>query len=181
MMKSRAAVALTFVSAVVLAGCTRNLDMEIVKSSIRDMVVKQIGANVKSVTCPETRPLKAGDTFECQVEIDHGKTAVSVTQTDDAGNINMKTPQLVLKVADLEKLIAGNIKQGSGLDATVDCGPKFRPSIPNDTFDCQAKAGEQSSKIKVTVKDGQGNVTFATVPDPAAADTAVAAEEEGAE
>jgi hypothetical protein len=168
-MIERKAVALTFVAATLLAGCARNLDMDGVKNAVRDMVTKQIGANVKSVTCPETRPLKAGDTFDCQVEIDHGKTAVTVTQTDEAGNINMKTPNLVLKVGDLEKMIASNIKQNSGADATVDCGPKFRPSVPNETFECQAKAGADTAKIKVTVKDTQGNVSFETVGAPTAA------------
>lgn len=147
-----------------LAGCTRNLDMEAVKTSVRDMVTQQIGANVKSVTCPDSREIKAGDSFSCKVEIDHGATDVQVTQKDDAGNIDMKTTRTVLKVGDLEKLIAAQIQQNSGLEATVDCGPKFRPSIANETFDCTATAGADTAQVRVTVKDEEGNVAFATLP-----------------
>jgi hypothetical protein len=151
-------------SAVILSACSRDLHMDAVRNRVRDMVQDQIGAQVRSVTCPGPRPMKSGDSFDCQVEIDHGTTTVRVTQADTFGRIEMKMPQHVLKVGEMERLIAENIHQNTGRAATLDCGPKFRPSVPGETFDCRARAGADSAIVRVTVKDTEGHVTFATVP-----------------
>lgn len=183
MSKWKAAAALV-VAAVAVAGCTRNLDMDKVKTAVREMVATQIGANVKNVACPEARPIKSGDTFDCTVDIDHGQTKVVVLQTDDAGSISMKTPQSVVKVGMIEKMIADGVKSNAGIDVAVDCGPKFRPSVPNDSFECTGKSASGVNKYKVTVKDDQGNVSIADVappPPPAGAAPEEAAEEEAAE
>jgi hypothetical protein len=146
------------------AGCSRNLDMEKVRGSVKDLITTQIGATVKSVTCPDTRLIKQDDTFDCAVEIDTGKTAVTITQKDGDGNIGLETKQMIVKVADVEKAIVGAVKKNSPeLDLTVDCGPKFRPSTPNDTFQCVGKAGAEQVTYKVTIKDSKGNVGFETV------------------
>jgi Domain of unknown function (DUF4333) len=169
---SKAVVALCVLAT---AGCTRNLDMEKVRGSVKDLITTQIGANVKSVTCPDTRPIKQGDTFDCIAEIDFGKTAVTITQKDGDGNLGLDTKQMVVKVAEVEKAIVAAVKKNSPtLDLVVDCGPKFRPSIPNDTFECTGKAGAEQAKYKVTIKDSQGNIAFETVA--AASGGAAAAE-----
>ncbi|MCM2256267.1 MAG: DUF4333 domain-containing protein [Vicinamibacteria bacterium] len=150
---------------VTLVACSGGLDMDKVKALISELITKQVGASVKSVTCPEQRETKAGDSFECTAEIDHGKVPVTVTQKDGDGTVSAELKQAILKVGELEKLIAGNIKESTGDDATVSCGPKFRPSTPNETFDCTAKTPDADVKIKVTVKDDQGNVRFEAVSD----------------
>ena len=153
------------VSVLALAGCgPHELDMQKVKDLISNMIKTQVGATVKAVTCPDKREIKAGDSFECQAEIEYGKVPVTVTQKDAAGSINAELKYVILPAADVEKGIAANIKQNSGIDAKVDCGPRYRPSTPNDTFDCTAKAGAESLTVKVTVKDAKGNITWATVP-----------------
>lgn len=162
--------AVLVVSTCALLGCTRSLDMEGVKKAAGDLV-KGTGATPKAVTCPPERVMKAGDTFDCTVDIEQGSVKVTFTQKDDQGNVDYKMTPTVLKIADLEKAIADNVKQALDADATVDCGPKFRPSTPGSTFECTARAGEQSVKYKVTVKDAAGNVGFeADVPPAAAAD-----------
>lgn len=148
-----------------LVACSGGLDMEKVKALVSELITKQVGASVKSVTCPEERETKAGDSFECTAEIDHGKIPVTVTQKDGDGTVSAELKRAILKVGELEKLIAGNIKESTGDDATVDCGPKFRPSTPNETFDCTASTPDADLKIKVTVQDDQGNVRFAAVAD----------------
>jgi hypothetical protein len=162
-----------------LAGCgPGHLDMEKVKSTARDAIVKQIGANVKAIKCPEQRELKAGDTFECQVDIDHGTTPVLVTQKDAEGNIQITTPKKILAVGDMEKLMAAYLKQNGNLDANIDCGPKFRPSVPKETFDCTAKfEGTTVGIFNVAVKDDQGNFSYELkVPDAPAAGAETAEE-----
>jgi hypothetical protein len=155
-------------AATALVACSRELPMDGVRSRVRELVEDQVGAQVRYVTCPGPRPLKTGDSFDCQVEIDQGTTTVTVTQADAYGRIEMKMPQHVLKVGEMERLIAENIRQNTGKTATLDCGAKFRPSIPNETFDCTARAGTDSAIVRVTVKDSEGHVTFATVPGLAA-------------
>jgi hypothetical protein len=168
------------VSAVAVVGCTKNLEMDGVKTAIRDLVTKQIGATVKSVTCPEKREMKAGDTFDCQVAIDHGTTNVQVTQTDANGSISMKTTDIVLKIAELEKQVGASFKQNSGVDVAVDCGPRFRAVKPRDTFDCKATAPDTPPlNVKISV-DEKGDVSFKSDPPPAAV-AAATPEEEAAE
>jgi hypothetical protein len=164
---------LVLVSVLALAGCgPRELDMQKVKDLISNMIKTQVGANVKGVTCPDKRELKAGDSFECQAEIDQGKVPVTITQKDATGQISAELKSAILVATVMEKAIATNIKQTTGTDVTVDCGPRFRPSTPNDTFNCTAKAGAESETVKVTVKDDKGNVNFNFALPPAGAPSA---------
>lgn len=42
-----------------------------------------------TVSCPDDRPIKAGDVFQCQALTEDGTTlTIQVTQTDDSGNVN---------------------------------------------------------------------------------------------
>src|SRR3954470_4565415 len=131
-MKAKLRTAATVASVVGLAACSHELDMEKVKGMISNMIQTQVGAAVKTVSCPDKREMKAGDTFECQAEIDHGKVPVTVTQKDGSGNISAELKQLILPAKDLEKAVAANLKEQLGVDATVDCGPRFRPSVPGE-------------------------------------------------
>jgi hypothetical protein len=164
-------VAAAAVSVLALAGCTHNLDMARVQDFVKQTIQTQVGASVKSVSCPDHREMKQGDSFDCAVELDGGgKTSVTITQSDAAGNISLDMKQSLVKVAGVEQAIAEAIKKTSNIDATVDCGaPKFRPSVPNDTFACSAKAGAESAQYKVVIKDGKGNVSFGPATPAAAA------------
>jgi hypothetical protein len=149
------------VAALGLAGCTRNLDMEKVKASIGDGIKTQTGATVKSVTCPEKREVKAQDSFDCTVQVDGGSVAVTVSQKDAAGNIGWELKQTILNMAALEKVVVDGLTERGDPDATVECGPRFRPGKAGDSFECTAKWGSETAKVKVTVKDAQGNVGWA--------------------
>jgi hypothetical protein len=42
-----------------------------------------------TVSCPDDRPIKAGDVFQCQAVTEDGTTlTIQVTQTDDTGHVN---------------------------------------------------------------------------------------------
>ena len=69
--------------ALLLVGCgPRELRMDAVKNAVRDMVQDQIGAHVRSVSCPGPRAVKVGDTGP---DIAEGRNAgawsVGVTHT----------------------------------------------------------------------------------------------------
>jgi hypothetical protein len=52
-------------------------------------ITTQTGVAVTSVNCPNNRPLKTGDTFDCTATTADGATlTITVTQTDDQGNVH---------------------------------------------------------------------------------------------
>lgn len=75
-----------------LTGCSVSvggLDMAKAQTEIAKGIEEQTGATGVAVTCPESAPLEQGNTFTCTATTADGQTAtVTVTQTDDQGNIN---------------------------------------------------------------------------------------------
>lgn len=77
-----------------LAGCSfsasvGSLDVQKAQEEIAKGIEQQTGATGVTVKCPESVPLEQGNTFTCAVTASTGETAtVSVTQTDNQGNIN---------------------------------------------------------------------------------------------
>lgn len=75
-----------------LAGCSFSvggLDMAKAQTEIAKGIEEQTGATGVAVTCPESVPIEQGSTFNCTATTGDGQSAtVTVTQTDDQGNIN---------------------------------------------------------------------------------------------
>jgi hypothetical protein len=72
----------------VLAGCGNVIDDDQLETEIRNGVQTQAGVNLTEVTCPESRPIQAGDVFTCTATADDGRTLeITVTQNDDQGNV----------------------------------------------------------------------------------------------
>jgi len=161
-----------------LTGCGGHLDMGTISKSITDGLATQMGVTDVTVTCPtETRPLKAGDTFECEAKPkEGGKLTLKVTQKDDQGNIAWELSKLegFLSLPKIEDAI----KQANSGVTAVDCGggaKKIRAAKAGDTFECKVTAADGSAHpFVVTVKDADGNVAFAPkdaggqAPEPAA-------------
>jgi len=164
--------------ALTLTGCGGHLDMGTITKSITDGLATQMGVTDVTVTCPtETRPLKAGDTFDCEAKPkEGGKLTLKVTQKDDQGNIAWELSKLegFLSLPKVEDAIK---EANSGLTA-VDCcsgAKKIRAAKAGDTFECKATAADGSAHpFVVTVKDADGNIAFAPkdagapAPEPAA-------------
>jgi ABC-type uncharacterized transport system auxiliary subunit len=76
----------------VVAGCGgKKLKADSIETQIKDGIVKKTKADVKSVDCPEDRPVKQGDVFSCTVTLANGfKAPVRVTQVDDKGNLRWR-------------------------------------------------------------------------------------------
>lgn len=83
-------VATVSLAAALFAGCstTQVLDNTRLQQEIVDGLQNQAGVTV-TATCPDNRPLQQGDTFRCTAAAADGTNLViSVTQTDDVGNVN---------------------------------------------------------------------------------------------
>jgi hypothetical protein len=147
-----------------VVACSQTLNIDSVKSAVSSGVTSQVGLTIASVTCPDTREVKANDTFECIVAPQGGgRLTVKVTQKDDKGNVNwevVKTEGL-LDLAGLETQIKTGLKEQAGIDATVACGGKFRATEPGKSFECTA-TDAQGAKVQVSVamKDAEGNVSW---------------------
>ena len=145
------------------------LDMSVIRKAIRDGLASQIHIENVAVSCPqETRALKQGDTFDCDANPpEGGHLVVTVTQTDDQGNIDWKLTEIegFLNLKTVEEAVTKGIKEQADTDATVSCGDgvkNLRVSKPGDTFDCTATTTDGATRsVKVTVKDTDGNVSWA--------------------
>jgi hypothetical protein len=147
-----------------MVACSQTLNIDGVKSAISTGVASQLGLTVASVTCPDTREVKANDTFECTAAPQGGgRLVVKVTQKDDQGNVNwevVKTEGL-LNLASLETQIKTGLKEQAGLDVTVACGGKYRATEPGKSFECTATDGQGTkSQVSVAMKDAEGNVSW---------------------
>jgi len=154
--------------ALVLTGCGTKLDMGVISKSITDGLGAQMGLPGATVTCPtETRAAKAGDTFECEAKPkEGGRLVIKVTQKDDKGNVEWEATKIegFLSTKTVEESITKGLKEQANADATVSCGDKkLRVSKAGDTFDCKATTADGAAHtIKVTVKDADGNISWAT-------------------
>jgi hypothetical protein len=157
-----------------LTGCGTKLDMGVISKSISDGLASQMGLADTVVTCPqEAPPAKAGDTFECEAKPkDGGRLVVKVTQKDDKGNIAWELVKIegFINLKTAEAAITKGIKEQTNADVTVTCGDdtKLRLAKAGETFDCEAKAADgTTSTVTVTMKDTEGNISWALQGAPA--------------
>jgi hypothetical protein len=79
----------SFAAAALLLACntTLTLNDDNLETEIINWIAQQ-GGGAATVTCPDDRPLLAGDTFPCQATVADGSTVtLQVTQTDNTGNV----------------------------------------------------------------------------------------------
>ena len=141
--------------------------MDSIKKVIREGLVEQLQVSVQSVTCPTSREMKAGDTFDCVARVEQvGRLTVTVTQKDDEGNVHWSVTKTegLLDLAMLEAQIQKPLEARGGVAVKVDCGGRFRGIRVGEIFECHAqdKDGETLT-IKVTVTDAEGKVDWKVV------------------
>ena len=156
----RASLALIAIAAVLVGACgSTKIDAKEAEDLIAESVREQVGAEVKSVSCPTGLTAKKGETFECTVTgTDDTTGKAKVTMKDDEGNVDASAP--FVHVRDLEREIAGGIGGQIGAsDVEVSC-PEIIPGAKGDVFECDATSGADKAVIEVTQTDGLGNVNY---------------------
>jgi hypothetical protein len=84
------------VAAALFIGCnsTQVLNNENLQVSIAQWLESNYGETA-TVTCPDNRPIKLGDVFNCTATTDSGiSVTLQVTQTDDTGHVTFRIADL---------------------------------------------------------------------------------------
>lgn len=155
-----------------LVACGTKLDVAKVTKAVSDGINTQLQMPIASVECPTAPPdVKAGTTFNCTATpTGGGKLTVKVTENDATGNVTWEVSKIegVLDLHAVEKSVTEGLKEQTGTDATVSCGGRWRAAKAGDTFECEAKTADgATSKVEVTSKDDQGNVSWKVAGAPA--------------
>ena len=156
--------------ALATTGCTPAPPKD-VQEQVKSGFAAETGLPVVEVTCPENRDRKAGAVFECTGKTKSGATfKLKVTQKDDRGNVSWALVETngLLSMKKIETNVAANIKDRTGVDARVVCGPpEDREAEPGKAFQCRATAPDGGgATVTITVIDAVGQVRWDLKPDP---------------
>jgi hypothetical protein len=156
---------LLLAGALLLVGCQQHLDLDNLKGIVSQGIQDQLGLVVSSVECPEQVMIESGNTFDCTASPEGGgELAVKITQNDDEGNVTWEVVDMegILDLGLLVGQIESGLAQQAQIQATVDCGGKFRATKVGETFQCSVlDAAGNRGTVTVTVNDAEGNVSWA--------------------
>lgn len=127
---------------------------------------QKFGGQPDSLNCSNDFEIKAGTFLNCKASVENIPFQLRVNFQDDEGNFNWKAKGLLV-LPKVEDKVVEVLRQSYGVNAEADCrtsrNQKYRASIPQDTFECQASDGGQNVKtVKITVEDEEG--TFQISP-----------------
>lgn len=111
------------------------------ENAITDELNKSYAAidrRVSSVDCPRQSSLKKGDTFICTADLDGNDVRVQAEATDDEGNVDFKTLDVVFELPETAKSLAREISQDQGFPVTVTCGDGLKVVQVGQSFQCTA-------------------------------------------
>jgi hypothetical protein len=145
----------------------RMVQPESVQQEIVRITQTAVGVVPADVRCPDEIRAEAGGTFACTATVDGQPVTYDVRQTDDQGNLTITYDRL-LKVAEVEGVIAQQVGADVEVAVTVDCPPADRTVVvnaPGTPIACTATNAtdpSDSAAINVTVADdGTPSYTFA--------------------
>jgi uncharacterized protein DUF4333 len=146
---------------------SRTVDPGSVQQEIVRITQTAVGVAPADVSCPAEIRAQAGGTFACTATVDGQPVTYTVRQDDDQGHLTINYDRLI-KVADVENVIAQQIGEDADVTATVECPPPGRTVVvnaPGTPIACTATNTADptdSAAITVTVAaDGTPGYTFA--------------------
>jgi hypothetical protein len=145
-------------AALTAIGCgEQQIDVEKSAKLIQSAVEEQVGADVKSIACPDEVKIKAKSTFACVVNGKDGtKGTATVTQTDGKGTISVAAP--FLHKDEAEQSIQSDLRKRAPR-ATVVC-PDIIVVRKGGTFTCAANLGEVNATVAATQTTANGNFVY---------------------
>jgi len=116
-----------------------------------------------AVTCPGGAPVRAGQTFVCQVTIDGQPVTVTGTITARNGDFSLTPSAAIIPVDRTVEALQTSIRnQAHVLAVAVDCGTRTVVVAPvGGTFTCTATLpGEKPRPVTVIVRDVDGHYSY---------------------
>ena len=141
------------------------LDQNVLAEAISSNLTDSLGAGVAvSAVCPAGVPLTKGATSTCEALVDGQQLEFTVTQADDAGNVDFTANAAVLDVVKLQTQTAQQYGQQKGGTWTGDCGATGKAYLvqPVDAvLECTftSESGD-TAPYTVTVEDLDGNISW---------------------
>lgn len=131
---------------------------------IGDRVQELAGGTKPAIACPDGPPAAVGSSVICTVTWGSQVLQVEVTG-EEGGNVNLEQIQAILDLDKLQTGVAQGMDEQLGGSWVISCAPKGSARIyvgaPGTSLTCQAGNGTEQSDIKVTIKDLDGNVSWA--------------------
>jgi hypothetical protein len=145
-------------AALTAIGCgEQRIDVEKSAKLIQSAVEEQVGADVRSIACPDEVKVQAKSTFTCVVNGKDGtKGTATVTQTDGEGTISVAAP--FLHKDEAEQSIQSDLRKRAPR-ATVVC-PDIIVVKKGGKFECKANLGEVNATIAATQTTASGNFVY---------------------
>lgn len=110
-----------------------------------------INRTVSSVDCPHQSSLKKGDTFVCTADLEGNDVRVQAQATDDDGNLDFKTLDVVFELPETAKSLSKEISQDQGFPVTVTCGDGLKVVEIGKSFQCTASDPQgETRQVEVT-------------------------------
>lgn len=125
---------------------------------ISDWLEKQ-GMPPEQIVCPHDIKMTKDADFVCKATIANADGLVidvSVAQTNGKGDIKLSHGSKIVPTENVERGLAGQIKDQTGNEVTVNCGARVRLAVPMSTFHCTVKNLDESYQFEITVLDETG-------------------------
>ena len=118
-----------------------------------------------TVTCPEDRPAKSGDTFTCKaITGDDAVLAIDVVQTNDQGRVTLRVRGLLVNtqrhLAEIEAKLPAS--------AVITCPQRvLHLKQVGDTASCEVRDGDEHARLVIRYEDAETGYASMKVTAPA--------------
>lgn len=143
----------TTVSTLTLAAGLLGCDLDTTKLNAQmEATLEESGVLIKSVSCPEGKKNKEGETFECTGEAEDGTKFRVAASVKAGGEVKFDLVGRVVDPADLQgRLVAQTGRK-------LDCGAAKRIAVKGVEIACKDDAGA----VSVVFTDDEGNNEFSS-------------------
>ncbi|QXG76175.1 DUF4333 domain-containing protein [Modestobacter sp. L9-4] len=142
------------------------LDTAVVEERIVTETGLQAGAAATDVDCPTGVTAEAGGAFTCTAQLDGQPVTYTVRQQDAEGNVRFQLDDEIVRLDDVEQMLADQLATDHGLAVTAACGTDERRVLVDGTrtpLPCVATNVEDASDTLalVVAVQADGSITYA--------------------